>query len=116
MIFFVTFGKRIKTILYLCKMKTKELPIKYKNLLTRNGVDTDKLTYRCVMTDNLLSEGIHNKDFTVIINRETKEQISITVYSFLFKTIFFNEVFDFTDKKYLDEIAIQSKKYLCNSN
>ena len=95
-------------------MKTKELPIKYKNLLSRQGIDTDKLTYRCVTSDNLLSEGIHNEDFAVIINRETKEQISITVFSFLFKTIFFNEVFDFTDKRYLNEIAIHSKKYLAH--
>ncbi len=75
---------------YVCCMKTKQLPIKYQNLLTRNGVDTSKLVYR-VMGDKLLTEGIHNKDYVVIINRKNEKEISISVFSFLLKVVLSNE-------------------------
>jgi hypothetical protein len=92
-------------------MKTKQLPIKYQNLLTRNGVDTSKLVYR-VMGDKLLTEGIHNKDYVVIINRKNEKEISISVFSFLLKVVLSNETFDYTDKTYLKEIVKKVKKYL----
>lgn len=95
-------------------MKTKPLPMKYENLLTRNGVDTSKLVYR-VMGSKLLTEGIHNNNYVVIINRKNEKEISVSVFCMNLKIVLSNDTFNFTDKKYLQEIVKKVKTYLAVS-
>ena len=91
-------------------LKEKNIPVKYKNLLNRVGVDTDNLRYKYT-GQKYLTESIFNGSFFLIINRKNDTQISVTIFDNVLKDVLFNEVYDFTDKTYLKTIQEQSQKY-----
>ena len=81
------------------------LPVKYVNLLTRNGIDVSSFIYRVSPEGKL--EIIRSGDNTIIINRKGDNKILIA--STEGSDVLESKLFDFINKDYLKEIVKQIK-------
>ena len=86
-------------------MKNKPLPVKYVNLLTRNGIDVSSFIYRVSPEGKL--EIIRSHEHSIIINR--KDDNTITISSTELTDVLESKSFDFINKDYLKEIVKQIK-------
>ena len=86
-------------------MKNMPLPVKYVNLLTRNGIDVSPFIYRVSPEGKL--EIIRNGDNTILISRKADNKILIA--STEGSDVLESKLFDFINKDYLKEIVKQIK-------
>jgi hypothetical protein len=86
-------------------MKNMPLPVKYVNLLTRNGIDVSSFIYRVSPEGKL--EIIRSGDNTIIISRKGDNKILIA--STEGSDVLESKLFDFINKDYLKEIVKQIK-------
>lgn len=86
-------------------MKNKPLPVKYVNLLTRNGIDVSSFIYKVSPESKM--EIIRSHEHSIIINR--KDDTTITISSTELTNVLESKSFDFINKDYLKEIVKQIK-------
>jgi hypothetical protein len=86
-------------------MKNLPLPVKYVNLLTRNGIDVSSFIYRVSPEGKL--EIIRSGDNTIIISKKSDDTIIIS--STEGSDVLESKSFDFINKDYLKEIVKQIK-------
>ena len=84
-------------------MKNLPLPVKYVNLLTRNGIDVSSFIYRVSPEGKL--EIIRSGDNTIIISR--KGDNTITISSTEGSDVLQSKSFEYINKDYLKEIVKQ---------